>query len=294
MMGGCLLSLALVGLVIFLTMILTIPKIKRVNLDAAIQYMWILYWVLPIEILFVIALFDYHRVTGVWIKHWWSTPSMAFFRRLCCEEGTANTKCAVPIKGGHDFASSMAWCEANHDGATDCDDIRKKAVAQMEIYGYYFLYINAIAGAVLIILLLLALGLLEGIISAPIVQRSKESNISLWLTLPIIGCFAFGAILQFAPQSLIPNAPELSWIGITYLVTGVAFTISALLGWFISLKSVMNLRDKTHKEIAVYLFIIMIIVTIISVGKILVLLSKKCDKSSFIFRVLNNVLGFAI
>ena len=117
MMGGCLLSLAFVGLVICLTMILTIPKIKRVNLDAAIRFMWILYWVLPIEILFVIALFDYHRVTGVWIKHWWSTPSMAFFRHLCCEDGTANTKCSVPIKGGHDFSSEEDWCKANYDGA---------------------------------------------------------------------------------------------------------------------------------------------------------------------------------
>ena len=100
----------------------------------------------------------------------------------------------------------------------------------------------------------------------------------------------FGAILQVAPQSLIPNAPELSWIGICYLVTGVAFTISALLGWFISLKSVMNLRDKMHKEIAVYLFIIMMIVTIFSVGKLLV----SSVMSLSIFRVLTNVFGFAL
>ena len=85
----------------------------------------------------------------------------------------------------------------------------------------------------------------------------------------------FGSMLQFAPQSLISNAPELSWIGVTYLVTGVAFTISALLGWFISLKSVMNLRDKRHKEIAVYIFIIMMIMTILSIGKFLYFIETK-------------------
>ena len=97
---------------------------------------------------------------------------MACFRHLCCEEGTANTKCSLSIKGGHNFPSTEDWCKASYDGATDCDAITDKAVAHMDVYGYYLLYINAIAGAVLIILLLLALGLLvERIISAPIVQR---------------------------------------------------------------------------------------------------------------------------
>lgn len=266
MMGGCLLILALVGLFIFCTMIITIPKIKRVNLDAAIRFMWILYWVLPLQILFVIALFDYHKVTDVWIKHWWSAPSMAWFREFCCEKGTANTKCAVPVSGGENFADSTEWCIANYN-ATDCDEIRDAATNVMESRSYFFIYTNSILGAVLIILLLLALGLLEGIISTPIVQRSKESNISLWLTVPIVGCFAGGAALSYTPQSLISNDPGIQWIGLCYLVTGATFTISALLGWFISAKSVMNLRDKTHKMIAVYIFIIMMIITIFAVGE---------------------------
>ena len=102
----------------------------------------------------------------------------------------------------------------------------------------------------------------------------------------------FGSILQFAPQPLIPNAPELHWVGLTYLATGGAFTVSALLGWFISLKSVMNLRDKkTDKEIVVYLFIIMMIVTILSVGKFLIILFKSSDKGTSIFRILTNIFG---
>ena len=163
----------------------------------------------------------------------------------------------------------------------------------MEARSYFFIYTNCIVGAVLIILLLLALHTLESIISAPIVQRSKESNISLWLTLPILGCFAGGAALLFTPKSL--AAYDFSWIGVCYLITGATFLVSALLGWvnlnhtlfflgeisafsyrmiyyyihswFISKKSVMNVRDKTHKQIAVYLFIIMMFLTISAVGK---------------------------
>ncbi len=274
MMSGCLLILSVVGFFTFCTMIIMIPKIKQVNLDAAIRFMWILYWVLPLQILFVIALFDYHKVTEIWIKHWWSGPSMAWFRRIFCEDGTANTKCAVPISGGANFTSDEEWCQVNYN-ATDCIDIRQSATELMVSTSYLFIYLNFIAGAVLIIFLLLALGLLEGIISAPIVQRSKESNISLWLTLPIIGSFSGGAAMLYTPQSLIAIETganlNLYLIGRCYLVTGATFTISALLGWFISAKTVLNLRDKTQKEIAVYVFIFMLILTIFAVGKFFLL-----------------------
>jgi len=269
MMNGCLLILALVGLVLFLTMILTIPIIRRVNLPGAIRYMWILYWMVPLEILFVIALFDYHKVTNVWIKHWWSSPSMAWFRTTFCEEGTANGKCAVPLYGGENYSSTEEWCVDNYN-AIDCGIIRTKATDKMSYASYFFIYSNAIGGAVLIILLLIALGLLEGIISAPIVQRSKESNISLWLTLPIVGCFSGGAALLFAPQSLISSdgADSVHWIGYCYLITGVSFTLSALLGWFISWKTVFSIRDKMHKKVAVYGFIVMMVLTIFAVASI--------------------------
>ena len=210
-------------------------------------------------------------MTSVWIKHWWSAPSFTWFRNLFCEAGTANNKCAVPLYGGQNFTTSDAWCETNYN-ATDCETIRKKAMSEMVSKSYFFLYSNAIGGAVLIILLLLALGLLEGIISAPIVQRSKESNISLWLIFPIVGCFGGYLAFTYTPRTLLSHesGANLNFIGICYLVTGVTFTVSALLGWFISAKTVLNSRDKTHKAIVVYLFIIMMVLTIFAVGKFLI------------------------
>ena len=234
MMSGSLLLLSLVGLVLFFAMIITIPVIRQVNLVGAIRFMWVLYWILPLQIFLVIALFDYHNVTDVWIKHWWGAPSMAWFRELFCEPGTANTKCAVPYRGGANYANETLWCTDNYDGAEDCEQIRAAATKAMSGASYSFFYINAIIGGVLVILLLLSLGLLEGIISAPIVQRSKETNIPLWLMLPCIGCFSCGCVLLFSPQSLLSNERGSStyWIGTCFMLSGVTFSVAALLGWF--------------------------------------------------------------
>lgn len=270
MMSGSLLVLSFVGFVLFVTTVFTIPVIRRVNLVGAIKYMWVLYWVLPLQIFLVIALFDYHNVTDVWIKHWWGNPSMAWFRSFFCDFGTANTKCAVPYMGGANYTSEESWCREKYDNSRDCEDIRASAITKMSQGSYFFFYLNAIIGGALVVLLLLSLGLLEGIISAPIVQRSKETNIPLWLTLPILGCLVSGVVLLFSPQSLLSNesGSSIYWIGVCYFLSMATFTVSALLGWFISAKTVLNTRDKKQKEIAIFIFIVMMCFTIIAVGAI--------------------------
>jgi len=235
MMSGSLLILSVVGFVLFITMVLTIPVIRRVNLVGAIRFMWVLYWVLPLQIFFVIALFDYHNVTDVWIKHWWGAPSMAWFRNVFCDSGTANEECLAPTDGGSNYTSIENWCEINYNETDTCEAIRDSAENKMQNMSYFFFYINAIVGGILVILLLLSLGLLESIISAPIVQRSKETNIPLWLTFPIIFCFATGTTLMFNNSSLVNSdsgSKSLNWIGVCYILSGATFTVSALLGWF--------------------------------------------------------------
>lgn len=54
------------------------------------------------------------------------------------------------------------------------------------------------------------------------------------------------------------------------MISGAAFLASALLGWFIAAKEVLDNRDKTQKKIAVYLFIGMMVMTIFAIGKIYV------------------------
>jgi hypothetical protein len=172
MMSGSLLFLSFVGFVLLITLILSIPAIRRVNLVGALRFMWVLHWILPLQIFLCTALFDYHNVTDVWIRHWWHSPSMAWYRRIFCRPGTANDECAVPNLGGRDFISEDEWCFANYQ-SDECSSIRKAAVDDMTKWCYFFFYGNSIIGCVLCILLLLVSVLLEGIISAPIVQRSR-------------------------------------------------------------------------------------------------------------------------
>ena len=262
-LNGMVFFLGLVGIIIFFTEILTLRVIREVNLVGCVRYMWSLYWLVPIEILLVVSLFDYHRVTDVWIRHWWLTPSFDWFRQQFCLEGTANAECAVPIEGGAEFDTEDEWCLAYYN-ATNCSQIKYEAQQEMAAISYVFLTANAIWGLLLVCLLCLALRMLEGIITAPIVQSSKQANVPLWLSLPCLGCLAGGATLLFSPSSAVGNemGSEVFWVGVAYFASGGSFLFAVLLGWFISTYSVLNSRDKLHKQIAVSLFIATMVLTI--------------------------------
>jgi hypothetical protein len=102
----------------------------------------------------------------------------------------------------------------------------------MQSMSYFFFYLSAIIGGILVILLFLSLGSLERIISAPIVQSSKETNIPLWLMFPIILFFATGTTRMFNSSSLVNSdngSKSLNWMGVCYTLSGATFTVSALL-----------------------------------------------------------------
>jgi hypothetical protein len=44
--------------------------IRYVNLAKSVRYMWTLFWILPLQIFFMIGLFDYNQIMEVWAKHW--------------------------------------------------------------------------------------------------------------------------------------------------------------------------------------------------------------------------------
>lgn len=60
-LNGMVFFLGLVGIILFITMVITVRVVREVNLVGAVRYMWTLYWLIPIEILLVVSLFDYHR-----------------------------------------------------------------------------------------------------------------------------------------------------------------------------------------------------------------------------------------
>lgn len=130
----------------------TVRVIRNVNLLGAIRYLWCLMWLIPIEILFVIGLFDYFRVTDVWFRHWWRDSTMAWFRRVFCEPvETFDNRCAIPI-----VDNETQYCLDLYN-ETDCSTIRNAAQSRGEKFMLSYYYVNAAWGLVLVCLVRLRL-----------------------------------------------------------------------------------------------------------------------------------------
>ena len=114
-----------------------------------------------------------------------------------------------------------------------------------------------------LIQLFLIVNTLERIISRPMVQKSRESNVPAWLSLPTIGCSIVGAVFRYSPSSVLSarSGSTYSWIGTAYLACGVLFFLTAILGWFISTFSILSGRDKRYKHISVIFFIFLMTIT---------------------------------
>ena len=154
-----LLSLGLVALIISISVIRATPGIQEVNLSGSIRFLRSLVWILPIEAFFVIEMFDFHRVSDVWVRHWWSIPSMAWFRWLFCANGTYNTECMVPIIINSNSSSSRSifyyseeeWCVSLYN-STNCSVIRDDAQRAMMLWSHRYFVLNGVWGLFLLVL----------------------------------------------------------------------------------------------------------------------------------------------
>ena len=210
---------------------------------------------------------DYYSVNAVHTRHWWGDPSMRTSRELFCYPGTANAQCSVPILGGVDYPSEKQWC-IDKFNATDCTAIRDSAQGKYVVSSQIFYTSVGIWACGLVLLLSLTLCILQAIITLPIVQRSKESNIPLWLTFPIIGCYTIGYLLFSSQTALTYELQDVYWIALVYLLSGGAFTLAALVGYFLKFYTVLNRRQRRFKQGVVVLFIATIMMTIFTVATI--------------------------
>ena len=142
-LNGSVFLIGILGLIILFTVLCTLKIVREVNLRGAVRYLWTMLWLLPLQIFFVISLFDYHRVTQVWVRHWWYLPSMAWFRRVFCADGTYNTLCVVPIGGGEDSIDELQWCSDTFN-ATNCTEIRD--LAQQEATRFMIIFYSISGG----------------------------------------------------------------------------------------------------------------------------------------------------
>ena len=199
----------------------------------------------------------------------WPVGQLSWFRQYFCAAGTASTKCTVPISGGPNFPTEKAWCLANYN-ATDCTTIRNNAQHHMErsILTFY----TGLAGwsSVLLFFMVLVVNSLERIITKPIVQKSRETNVPTWLSLPTITNGLVGAILLYSPSSLLSSSSgaESSWIGVVYLVAACLFLVALLTGWFLSAFTIRNHGDKQTKSVAVIVMIVVMAANVILLATI--------------------------
>jgi hypothetical protein len=252
--NGAVFSVGLIGAVIMIMCFCTVRIIKEVDLMGAIRYLWALLWIFPVEIFFNITLFDYHRVTEVWVVHWWGVNQLSWFRDKYCLDGTANTLCLVPINGGPDYATEDGWCQALYN-ATDCSYIRDDAQKATTYWLLMFYTSLATWGCIFLFLVLLVINTLERIISKPIVQKSRETNVPGWLTFPTIGTALVGTVFLFSHSSLLRTLKEHNWVGMMYTITSGLFFIALLMGCCLSSYSVRSNVDKRRKGTAVMVFI---------------------------------------
>lgn len=201
----------------------------------------------------------------------WAAPHMTWFRKTFCPDGTSNDKCIVPIDGGQGFENEEEWCLEFY-GDTDCADIRD--TAQTDMNRSILIYYTALAGwsSALLFIILLMVNSLERIISKPIVQKSRETNVPLWLSLPMLTNAIVGLVFLFSPSSLLTSSSgsDTTWIGPLYLIAAALFLVGLLTGWYLSVFTIRNSSDKQTKSVAVIIFIFVMFANALMLGVIFV------------------------
>lgn len=74
--------LSIFGVILLIACLVAQKAIRNVNLGGNIRFMWVLLWLLPIQIFCAIGLFDYYNVNYVTTKHRWLSPTMVWVRDL--------------------------------------------------------------------------------------------------------------------------------------------------------------------------------------------------------------------
>jgi hypothetical protein len=96
--NGSVWFLGLLAFVVLFAIALTTRVVRDVNLAGAVRLFWVLLWVIPLQVVALIGLFDSFGVTKVWVAFWWRDRTLAWFRRRFCDPPeVANTRCVVPV-----------------------------------------------------------------------------------------------------------------------------------------------------------------------------------------------------
>ena len=217
-------------------------------------------------------MFDHARVTEVWIKFSWTDRAMTMFRYWFCQPtvtSTYNTLCAVPVF--EDKQDEEQWCLENYE-STNCTAIRDDAqdrTKQVLLLGYTC---NGIWVLLTVLVGVLVMDTILNIVSRPLFLKSRESNVPLWLSLPVTGTTIVGLGLTFSPVSILNIESDVKgrWLGPMYLVAAACFALAAVLSWLAARMSIFNAGQKRWKSFVILCLLSVSLILVIALVTIFV------------------------
>ena len=181
---------------------------------------------------------------------------MAYFRYWFCQPTDSyNSLCAVPVY--EDAADETQWCIDKYD-STNCTAIRDSAQERAAKSILWFYTGMAIWTLLLVFIGFLVVDTLQNIISRPLVQKFRENNLPVWLSLPILGSALVGVVLTFSSDSVLNIDSEAKgrWIGPMYLASAACFSLASFFSWVVGRISIFSTRQKWWKQAVVMCFLI--------------------------------------
>jgi hypothetical protein len=242
------------GISLFFMCIVGLRGTHLVNLDLLLTYFWGITVFISALTLAVVSCFNSYIYIKIWLKHSWQKPSFKEMREYFCEpRDTADGKCIAPINVG----PITTWCMQEFENATDCQDIRDRAVNAAETFAKSVTLSLGLMGIINLALIMVSIYVCFKILTAPVITQSMNDVINYLLVLPMCGCI--GLSIYLGQYSVLPYYSGLSRLHIGLAVAQfVALPLGIAAG-----------RMKSQMMITVYLILIsMITIGLIVAGSV--------------------------
>lgn len=206
-----------------------------VSIELLLAYFWgVILFIAPL-LLAIYACFNYYSYLSIWFSHAWERPNFASIRDIFCADGTADTKCNIPLE----VSNVTLYC-INTYNATDCKQIRDDALDSAVDYGGRLIIGQSAIGFAELVFIVVSIIMSHKILTSPIITQSMNDVINWFLILPICGCLAEAIFLWWMTTLDFTY----SWLVILLLSLAVAQVIALPLG-------IIAGRYKSRKLLAV-------------------------------------------
>mmetsp|Transcript_22256 Transcript_22256/g.28889 ORF Transcript_22256/g.28889 Transcript_22256/m.28889 type:complete len:402 (+) Transcript_22256:62-1267(+) len=241
-------ALALVAFIFTVLSIIGAIGGYKVRLELLLWNFWgtVVFWG-PL-VIFTISSICSHGLIGVWMWHHWADEGFEKMRYSHCQDGTAMTKCMVPIKGGDANETVASWCQTNYN-ATDCIDIKTDAYESALGYVVSWSIGTSVLAFLAALGLLVSLVMCVRIVTMPVIMRTLFDLINYLQVLPAGAALYFG-VFMYEREDL-----QLEDIGV-----GTALLIDGCLLFVMMLFGLLAGRWKNRKMLLVHICLMVMVI----------------------------------